>query len=199
MALTPLLPTFTIGEPVTTRKLNTTGAHLQHLFAQHNGGVRATKPLLVVTRDIVATSAVPTGEARNVVWNIVESDTDTPSMTDPAARSILTVRTPGLWLVDLTLTGTAAGSPAAGAYLLARLFRNGTDPMNEAIASVPARWRSGTDGAVARCSVPALLDRGDTIFAVVQNESGGDANLSATPGANRLSMEWLAPLSPIVP
>lgn len=199
MALTPLLPTWSNGDAVTTRKLNTTGAHLEHLFQQHNGGVRATKPLLVVTRNIVAASPIPNSAARTVAWNIIESDTDTPSMTDPAALSILTVRTPGVWLLDLTLTGTAAGTPPAGAYLLARIFLNGVDPMNEAIASVPARWRVGTDGVVARCSVPVLLDRGDTIRAVVQNESGGDAALSATPGANRFSMEWLAPLTPIVP
>lgn len=196
-SLTPALPTFVDRDWVTTRQLNTIPTHVGHLYGQHNAGIRATKPMCVVARAAAESNALAHNTTYWVDWSVTEHDTETPVMFDPASTGYVTVRTPGIWLIDLQITATCSGTPAAGSLAAARIAVNGLDAQRDVVGNTTSSCRSGADGIKTRCAVPLPLDEGTAVRALFWQNSGGSAVLSSTAGSTRMSMEWLAPLTPI--
>lgn len=195
--LTPLLPTFATGEYVTTRRLNAIGAHVGNLFDQSVGGFRASKPMCVLRRNPVESVPGQSGLLYHVGWDVVEADTDTPAMFDPAQDFYVTIQTSGYWLLDLTVTASVADIPVSGSYGLVSMALNGPNIQKFGIASVASRVRTGADGIRVHCQVALPLAASDVVYPVFQQNSGSTMTLSGTPGSCRFTAEWLAPLTPI--
>ena len=183
----PALTRSTAYTPLPAARLNEYATEIERMATGLFGNLTNTaRPLTIVRR--TSNLTIATNLAVIIAWQTASLDSAQLPMWDPANPTILTVRTPGQYL----LMGNVRWDGGTTGIKVSALLKNATNDLGSVGSNAIPGLTSGEAAPTPTIGVEPLV-AGDLIRLDCYQTSGANRTLVTDKGGTRLAALWLGP------
>lgn len=189
----PAIPTFVDGNVLSASQLNALGSNISNLFTYNQGSFNTQRPC-VIAKQTTGQTILTTSDT---LVNFNTAPVNTNNMWTASVANTITIQTAGIYWVFAQTCWPVIAGPSFSIAGATNLFKNGTNPPSNTIASdvslLLGQVAPASAGTTNTVGIITNLAVGDVLHLDVWQNCGGTLTLGTAFGGTFLGAIYLTP------